>query len=55
MFCLFCFCEKTFYNLFFKIDTITLDPDPNLDLDPNRSKIHDPDSNSMYLDPQYIQ
>ena len=31
----------------FKIDSITLDPDPNW------TKILDPDPNSMYLDPQH--
>ena len=42
----------------FKIDSITLDPDPDpnwakiLDPDPNWAKILDPDPNSMYLDPQ---
>ena len=41
----------------FKIDSITLDPDPNwaeiLDPDPNWAEILDPDPNSMYLDPQH--
>ena len=34
---------------------ITLDSDPNLDLDPipNMAKILDPDTNSKYLDPQH--
>ena len=33
----------------FKIDSITLDPDPNW------AKILDPDPNSMYLDPQHFK
>ena len=39
----------------FKIDItgITLEPDPDLDPDPNWAKILDPDPNSMYLDPQH--
>ena len=30
-----------------------MDPDPDLDPDPNWAKILDPDPNSMYLDPQH--
>ena len=40
---------KLFWICFFKIDSITLDPDP----DSNWAKILDPDPNSMYLDPQH--
>ena len=40
---------KLFVIFYFKIDSITLDPEP----DPNRAKILDPDPNSMYLDPQH--
>ena len=40
------FSSKTIFNIFFKIDNITQDRDPN------RAKIQDPDPNSMYLDPQ---
>ena len=36
---------KLFWFFFFKIDRITLDPDPNW------AQILDPDPNSMYLDP----
>ena len=32
---------------------MALDPDPDLDSDPNWAKILDPVSNSMYLDPQH--
>ena len=40
------FFSKIILNFSNKIDHITLDPDPNWD------KSHDPDPNSMYLDPQ---
>ena len=44
------FSLKLFWIFSFKIDNITLDPDP----DPNWTKILDPDPapNSMYMDPQ---
>ena len=38
-----CFSLKLISIFYFKIDSITLDPDPNL------AKILDPDTNSMYL------
>ena len=41
------FFSKIILNFSFKIDSITLDPDPNW------AKILDPDPNSMYLDPQH--
>ena len=56
------FCKENGFslNLFlifsFKIDSITLDPNPDLDLDPdpdldpNWAKILDPDQNLMSLD-----
>ena len=40
------FLLKLFLIFSSKIDSITLDPDPNW------AKILDPDPNSMYLDPQ---
>ena len=47
------FSLKLFWIFSFKIDCITLDPDPDLDPDPNWARILDPDPNSMYLDPQH--
>ena len=41
-------CQKLLHKFSCKIGSITLDPDP----DQNGSKILDPDSNSLYLDPQ---
>ena len=32
---------------------MTLDPNPDVDPDPNTAEIVDPDPNSMYLDPQH--
>ena len=40
-----CFYLKLFLFVSFKIYSITLDPNPELD--------QDPDPNSMYLDPQH--
>ena len=42
-----CFYLKLFLFVSFKIDSITLDPYPDPELD------QDPDLNSMYLDPQH--
>ena len=47
------FFIKLFGIFYFKIDSITLDPDR--DPNPNWAKILDPDPNSMYLDPQHCQ
>ena len=49
------FSLKLFLIFSFKIDSITLDPDPDLDpdSDPYWAKILDPDPNSMYLYPQH--
>ena len=40
-----CFSLELFFIFSFKIDCITLDPDPDKNLDP--------DPNTMYLDPQH--
>ena len=42
-----CFSLKIYIFLFFKTDSLVLDPDPNW------AKVLDPDPNSMYLDPQH--
>ena len=41
--------SKIILNFSFEVDSIVLDTDP----DPNGTKILDPDSNSMYFDPQH--
>ena len=44
-----CLKENIFSKIFFQVDSIALDPDP----DPNWAKILDPDPYSMYLDSQH--
>ena len=41
------FFSKIIFSFSFKVDSITLDPDPNW------AKILDPDPNSKYLDPKH--
>ena len=43
------FFFKIIYFFFFKIDNLTLDPEPNW------AKTQYPDQNSMYLDPQHCE